>query len=181
MRGSEAASGVGRLTVPAPAKLNLFLHVTGRREDGMHRLESVFVPLALSDRITFTANGTDRIRRVVDVPGVPEDDDLAVRAARALAARAGVEAGVDIAIEKRIPMGSGLGGGSSDAATVLRALDAWWGLELGGRALHGVACTLGADVPFFLGDGPAFARGIGDLLTPVTLAPHWVALVVPCC
>ena len=168
-----------RLEVAAPAKLNLFLHVTGRRPDGYHLLESLLVPIDLCDSIVLNDRADRVISRSSPTPGVSEDDDLAMRAARALQRATGCARGVDIAIEKRIPMGAGLGGGSSDAASVLLALNRLWALALPRAELARIGMTLGADVPFFVGGGPAIARGIGEALTPTSIPRYWFALVVP--
>ncbi len=141
--GGSAAS----LVVPAPAKLNLFLHVTGRRPDGYHTLESLFVALDFGDTVTLTRRDDGAIVRTADVPGVPAEADLAVRAARALQRATGTPFGVEIAVDKRIPAGGGLGGGSSDAASVLLALNRLWGLGLDRAALMEIGLALGADVP----------------------------------
>ena len=167
------------LTVAAPAKVNLFLHVTGRRADGYHTLESLFVLTDLADSVTLTARTDGAIRRTSQIAGVAADDDLAVRAARALGAASGVSAGVDIALDKRIPMGAGLGGGSSDAASVLLALNRLWHLDWPRARLAGIAAPLGADVPFFVGGCNAVARGIGEVLTPITLPTQWLVLLQP--
>lgn len=168
-----------RLEVAAPAKLNLFLHVTGRRPDGYHLLESLIVPIDLCDSIVLTDRPDGVISRSSPTPGVSVDDDLAVGAARALQRATGCARGVDIAIEKRIPMGAGLGGGSSDAASVLLALNRLWALALPRAELARVGVTLGADVPFFVGGGPAIARGIGEALMPTSVPRYWFALAVP--
>lgn len=167
------------LIVAAPAKVNLFLHVTGRRADGYHTLESLFALVDLADTVTLTARDDGAIRRTSAVAGVTPDDDLAVRAAHALQRASGAHAGVDIALDKRIPMGAGLGGGSSDAASVLLALNRLWRLDWPRSQLAEVAAPLGADVPFFVGGRNAVARGIGDALTPVTLPTQWILLVRP--
>ena len=167
------------LTGPAPAKLNLFLHVTGRRDDGYHLLETLFVALDFGDTITLTERADSTIRRVGDEFGVPAQSDLAVRAASALQRASGCSCGVDIAVIKRIPMGGGLGGGSSDAASVLLALNRLWALRLTRTDLVGIGVALGADVPFFLGGEPALARGIGERLTPVSIPTFWVGVLVP--
>lgn len=167
------------LIVAAPAKVNLFLHVTGRRPDGYHTLESLFALVDLADTVTLTARDDGAIRRTSAVAGVTPDDDLAVRAARALQQASGARGGVDIALDKRIPMGAGLGGGSSDAASVLLALNRLWRLDWPRARLAEVAAPLGADVPFFVGGRNAVARGIGESLTPVTLPPQWIVLVQP--
>lgn len=134
----------------APAKLNLFLHITGRRPDGYHALQSVFQLLDWGDRLHFTLRDDGKVSRVTDVPGVPEESDLVVRAASLLKAHAGATLGVDIEIDKRLPMGAGLGGGSSDAATTLLALNRLWRLDLPRTTLQSLAVKLGADVPFFV-------------------------------
>ena len=169
----------GRLVVPAPAKVNLFLHVVGRRGDGYHELESLMVLVDLHDRIELRVRGDGRIGRSRPLPGVAEDDDLTVRAARALAAATGCTAGVDIGVDKRIPLGGGLGGGSSDAASVLLALNRLWELDRPRAELARIGATLGADVPFFIGGGPAMARGIGERLAPVSAPALWIALLRP--
>lgn len=167
------------LTVPAPAKLNLFLHVTGRRPDGYHVLESVFVAVDFGDTLRLALRDDGVIARGSGHAGIPADDDLAVRAARALQAATGVPLGVDLAVDKRIPLGGGLGGGSSDAASVLLALNRLWGLGLPRDELARIGLTLGADVPFFIGGTPALVRGVGEALTPVTLPALWVTVWIP--
>ena len=154
---------------PAPAKLNLFLRIIGRRPDGYHELQTVFRLLDWGDEIRLRVRADDEIRRLHDVPGVPEPTDLAVRAAQLLRKHAGVAAGVDIEVEKRVPMGGGLGGGSSDAATVLVALNALWQLNLDEDILAGLGRQLGADVPVFVRGRSAWAEGIGERLTPLPL------------
>lgn len=163
----------------APAKLNLFLHVVGRRADGYHLLQSVFAPIDRCDRIRLRVRPDGAIARVNEVPGVPSEQDLAVRAARALKELSGTPMGADIEIEKRIPMGGGLGGGSSDAATVLLALDRLWATSLGAEALAGLGASLGADVPFFLYGRPAWVEGIGERITPIEVPPRWYVVLVP--
>jgi 4-diphosphocytidyl-2-C-methyl-D-erythritol kinase len=166
------------LGLPAPAKLNLFLHVTGRRPDGYHTVQSVLVPVDLADLLDFELRDDGLIERTGDVIGEP-DDDLALRAARALQQASGCRSGASIHVEKRIPAGSGMGGGSSDAATTLIALNRLWGLRLPRGRLQAIALALGADVPFFLGAGPAFAEGIGERLTPVPVRPSHYAVIHP--
>jgi 4-diphosphocytidyl-2-C-methyl-D-erythritol kinase len=167
------------LTVPAPAKLNLFLHVTGRRDDGYHLLETLMVALDTGDTITLTRRDDGAVVRTSELPGVAPEHDLAVRAALALKRETACPWGVDIAVTKRIPLGGGMGGGSSNAATVLLALNRLWELDLPRVALMRIGTALGADVPFFLGGEPALARGIGERLTAVTLPSFWVAVIVP--
>ena len=170
------------LGLPAPAKLNLFLHVRGRRPDGYHELQSVVVPTSLADSLDFMRRADGRIERDGDVIGeVPRD--LALRAAQLLQQAAGTPLGATITVRKRIPAGSGMGGGSSDAATTLLALNRLWSLDWPREQLLPLAGQLGADVPFFLGAGPAFVEGIGERST--ALAPgalgtaRWAAVVWP--
>jgi 4-diphosphocytidyl-2-C-methyl-D-erythritol kinase len=165
---------------PAPAKLNLFLHITGRRPDGYHELQTVFRLLDWGDRIGLRLRGDGRVRREgLSVPGVAEADDLVVRAAIALKDVANCLQGVDIRVEKRIPAGGGFGGGSSDAATVLVALNALWNTGLDEDALAGLGLRLGADVPVFVRGRNAWAEGVGERLAPLDLAPAWYLLVDP--
>jgi 4-diphosphocytidyl-2-C-methyl-D-erythritol kinase len=168
-----------KLTVPAPAKLNCFLHVTGRRGDGLHRIETLFVALDVGDTITLRCRDDGIIVRTSTLSGVAPEDDLAVKAARALKRATGSRLGADIEIVKRLPLGGGLGGGSSDAASVLLALNRLWRLGLARAELLALGLTLGADIPFFIGGRAAFACGVGEQLTPVSLPPFWVAVIVP--
>ncbi len=167
----------------APAKLNLFLHVTGRREDGYHLLQSVFQLIDLADVLHFDLREDGAIVRVTEVPGVPADDDLIVRAARLLADAAAERGlrpgGADIAIDKQIPMGGGLGGGSSDAATTLIALNHLWQTGFSRSELMALGLQLGADVPFFLLGENAFVEGIGEKLTPVSTPLAWFVVIHP--
>lgn len=151
----------------APAKINLFLHITGRRADGYHTLQSVFQLLDFYDTLHLSVRQDGDIVRQTELPNVPAEQDLCVRAARALQQATQCKLGIDIAIEKRIPMGGGLGGGSSDAATMLLALNQLWSLNLSRLALMQVGVRLGADVPFFLYGQTAWAEGIGEELSPV--------------
>lgn len=169
------------LLVPAPAKLNLFLHVTGRREDGYHTLQTLFQLLDHGDLITLTPRADTRIVRTSALPGVPAEADLVVRAAEALAARATPPFGVDIDVIKQLPMGGGLGGGSSDAASVLVGLNALWGLALSRDALARIGLGLGADVPVFVHARTAFAQGVGEELTPVVLPERAYLVLHPGC
>jgi 4-diphosphocytidyl-2-C-methyl-D-erythritol kinase len=165
---------------PAPAKLNLFLHITGRRPDGYHTLQTVFRLLDWGDTVRLRVRDDGQIRRVGDsVPGVAEADDLMVRAAKLLQSEAKTPLGADIAVEKRIPAGGGFGGGSSDAATVLVALDRLWGTQLGVDRLAAMGLKLGADVPVFVRGDNAWAEGVGEILTPVDLPPAWYVLADP--
>jgi 4-diphosphocytidyl-2-C-methyl-D-erythritol kinase len=165
---------------PAPAKLNLFLQITGRRPDGYHDLQTVFRLLDWGDTLHLRFRQDGVIARVGEsAAGVAEADDLAIRAAKLLKNTTNVAHGVDIAIEKRIPSGGGFGGGSSDAATVLRVLDQLWQTRLGVDALAELGLALGADVPVFVRGENAWAEGIGEQLRPVDLAPAWYLLVDP--
>jgi 4-diphosphocytidyl-2-C-methyl-D-erythritol kinase len=166
------------LALPAPAKLNLFLHVTGRRADGYHTLQTVFQLIDLCDWIDVERRTDDRIVREGDLLSAP-DDDLAVRAARALQKARGLRTGATIRVTKRIPAGSGMGGGSSDAATTMIALNRVWDLGLTRAELAALALPLGADVPFFLHGTNAFAEGIGEALQTVATPPLWFAVVWP--
>lgn len=169
---------------PAPAKLNLFLHVTGRRPDGYHLLQTVFQLIDHGDLLHFELRGDQQIRRVSDVPGVPEEQDLIIRAARLLQAevlrRTGaLPRGVDIAIDKILPMGGGLGGGSSDAATALMALNKLWDAGLSREELMALGLPLGADIPFFIFGQTAFAEGVGEALQPVRAPDCWYVVIEP--
>lgn len=168
-----------RLAYPAPAKLNLFLHVVGRREDGYHELQTLFRFVDVSDRLGFAVRSDGVISRAVDVPGVPEQQDLTVRAARLLQAAAATRLGVDIWIEKRLPMGGGLGGGSSDAATTLLALNHLWKVGLKRARLQELALQLGADVPVFVFGRSAFGEGVGERLQAVQLPAAWYLVIRP--
>ena len=169
------------ITAFAPAKLNLFLHVVGRRADGYHLLQSVFVLLDVGDTLHFSARNDGIIRRCSDLPGVAEEDDLVVRAARLLKreATSRPEIGVDITVEKKIPLGGGLGGGSSDAATTLLALNRLWNLRFSREKLQALGLALGADVPFFVFGRDAFAEGVGEALQAVELPPWWYVVLMP--
>lgn len=164
---------------PAPAKLNLFLHVIGRRSDGYHLLQSVFRLIDCCDWLRFAPGATPAVRLATPIEGIDESRELCVRAARLLQQETGCRLGVDISIEKTIPIGGGLGGGSSDAATTLFALDQLWGLRLGRARLAQLALRLGADVPFFLFGRNAFVEGIGERLRPIDLPGAWYAVLVP--
>jgi 4-diphosphocytidyl-2-C-methyl-D-erythritol kinase len=168
---------------PAPAKLNLFLHVTGRRADGYHLLQSVFQLIDRSDRLHFSLRADADIVRTNEVAGVPAESDLVVRAARllqaTLAERGRRPCGVDITLEKVLPMGGGLGGGSSDAATTLLALNHLWRAGLTRAELMALALPLGADVPFFLFGQTGFAEGVGEALQPVAGPDCWYVVIEP--
>ncbi|MBI4754465.1 MAG: 4-(cytidine 5'-diphospho)-2-C-methyl-D-erythritol kinase [Betaproteobacteria bacterium] len=163
----------------APAKLNLFLHVVGRRADGYHLLQTVFRLVDHGDVLHFDPREDGAVRRAAPIAGVPEDDDLCVRAARLLQREAGVSRGVTIRLDKRLPLGGGLGGGSSDAAATLLALNRLWNVNWPRPRLQELALRLGADVPFFVFGESAFADGVGEVLQPVPLEPAWYLVVEP--
>jgi 4-diphosphocytidyl-2-C-methyl-D-erythritol kinase len=164
---------------PAPAKINLFLHVTGRRPDGYHLLQTAFQFIDICDEIAVTPRPDGRIVRHASYGDMHEAGDLVVRAAAALRAAAGTGAGADIHVRKRIPMGGGLGGGSSDAATTLVALNAIWDAGLQEQELMAIGVALGADVPVFIAGHAAWAEGIGEKLTPIDPPEDWYLLVHP--
>lgn len=164
---------------PAPGKLNLFLHITGRRDDGFHLLQTVFQLLDYGDRLAFTPREDGQICRLTELAGVPADRDLIVRAARALQELTGCSHGVDIEIDKRLPMGGGLGGGSSNAATTLVALNRLWDTRLEVDQLAELGMQLGADVPVFVRGHTAWAEGIGEQLQPLTLPERWYLVLIP--
>lgn len=168
------------LACPAPAKLNLFLHVTGRRPDGYHLLQSVFQLIDRCDTLDFTVRHDGVIRRTTDIPGVPEESDLVIRAARLLQTAAQCpHLGADIALHKVLPMGGGLGGGSSDAATTLYALNYLWQCNLDRAQLMALGLQLGADVPFFLFGENAFVEGVGEAMLPIKTADCWFVVIEP--
>jgi 4-diphosphocytidyl-2-C-methyl-D-erythritol kinase len=164
---------------PAPAKLNLFLHVTGRRADGYHDLQTIFQLIDLSDDIHIEVRSDGKIERLAGPEEVPPEADLVVRAARALQAATGSRRGADLRVTKRIPLGGGLGGGSSDAATVLVALNRLWECGLAEDELAAIGVRLGADVPVFVRGRSAWAEGRGERLTPVELPERWFVVVHP--
>jgi 4-diphosphocytidyl-2-C-methyl-D-erythritol kinase len=164
---------------PAPAKLNLFLHVVGRRVDGYHLLQTLFRFVDHGDRLSFAPRADGRVVLATPLPGVPPENDLTVRAARLLQTETGCRQGVEIRLEKRLPLGGGLGGGSSDAATVLLALNHLWQLGLPRQRLQEIGLTLGADVPVFVFGHNAFAEGVGEALQPVDLPPVWYVVLEP--
>ena len=164
---------------PAPAKINLFLHVVGRRADGYHLLQTVFRFLDFGDSLRYEPRRDGRILLATPLPGVPPETDLAVRAAVALRAATGATAGVTLHIEKRLPMGGGLGGGSSDAATTLLALNRLWRTGLDSPQLQRLGLALGADVPIFVHGHSAFAEGVGERFADVDLPAAWYLVLVP--
>jgi len=167
------------LTCPAPAKLNLFLHVVGRRADGYHLLQTLFRFIDFGDTLHFTRREDGVVRRLSALDGVPQEQDLCVRAARLLQQECGCPLGVDISVEKRIPMGGGLGGGSSDAATTLLALNRLWNLGLSRERLMQIGLSIGADVPVFVFGENAFAEGIGEQLQAYPLPDAWYVVLFP--
>ena len=171
---------------PAPAKLNLMLHITGRRENGYHELQTVFQFIDFSDELEFKLRSDDRIVRHSEEFDVPENEDIIIRAANLLREKflqghpsTNKLAGVDIYLKKKIPMGAGLGGGSSDAATTLIALNELWGIQLSIDELAELGLTLGADVPVFVHGFAAFAEGVGENLSPISLPEKWHLVLVP--
>ncbi|TXI29993.1 MAG: 4-(cytidine 5'-diphospho)-2-C-methyl-D-erythritol kinase [Nitrosomonas oligotropha] len=166
-------------TFPAPAKLNLFLHVVGRRQDGYHLLQTVFRFLDFSDQLSFAVRPDGIVRLHNPIAGVPEEKDLCVRAAKLLQQKTGTTQGVDIFMQKQIPMGGGLGGGSSDAATTLLALNHLWKVNLNPEQLLELGLQLGSDVPVFIFGQNAFAEGVGEKLAAIELPPAWYLVLVP--
>lgn len=180
MGNSERQYGWGERW-PAPAKLNLMLRITGRRSDGYHLLQTVFQMTDFCDWITFFPLADDGVRLLNPLRGVAEQDDLTVRAANLLRLRTGCRKGVSIEIEKNIPMGGGLGGGSSDAATTLVVLNRLWDLRLSMEELMSMGLELGADVPVFIFGHSAWAEGVGEKLQAVTLPECWLVIIKPDC
>lgn len=164
---------------PAPGKLNLFLHVLGRRADGMHELQTVFRLVERGDRVGIQVRADGAIRRHDPLPGLAEADDLCLRAARLLQAESGAAQGADLALDKRLPIGGGMGGGSSDAATTLIVLNRLWGLDWPRERLQGLALRLGADVPVFVFGENALGEGVGERLTALELPAAWYLVLVP--
>lgn len=164
---------------PAPAKINLFLHVIGRRADGYHLLQTVFRFIDVCDRLRFAPRADDKIVLSTPLAGTPAEQNLALRAAIALRGATGIRQGITITIDKRLPVGGGLGGGSSDAATTLLALNQLWNAGLSSRALQTIGLGLGADVPIFIYGHSAFAEGVGEQLTRVAIPPAWYLVLVP--
>ena len=168
-----------KLIYSAPAKLNLFLHIIGRRKDGYHLLQTVFRLLDFSDQLSFIVREDGEIKLHTPTSGVSVEKDLCTRSAKLLQQESGISLGVEIFLEKRIPMGGGLGGGSSDAATTLLALNRLWGLDWGRERLMKLGLSLGADVPVFIFGENAFAEGIGEKLVPIALLPAWYLILAP--
>lgn len=164
---------------PAPAKLNLMLHITSQRDDGYHELQTLFQFLDMGDRLSFELRSDGLIQRSTGNEGIQADEDIVVAAARSLRESCGISGGVDISIEKNLPLGAGLGGGSSDAATTLHALNQLWGCGLGSSELAEIGLKLGADVPVFVHGFAAFAEGVGERLQKVALEEPWYLVITP--
>jgi 4-diphosphocytidyl-2-C-methyl-D-erythritol kinase len=170
-----------RLSLPAPAKLNLFLHITGRREDGYHNLQTVFQLLDRGDELAFTLREDGEIHLSPAIEGVAHEDNLIVKAARALQQASGTSLGADIVLDKRLPMGGGIGGGSSNAATTLLGLNALWNCGLTQDQLADIGVALGADVPVFVRGKTAWAEGVGEVLQPIDIPEKWYLVATPNC
>lgn len=162
---------------PSPAKINLFLHITGRRADGMHELQTAFQFIDLCDEMSFKIQSNTSVERVFDIPGVRRDEDLCIRAAELLQREANIQQGVSITLKKVIPMGGGLGGASSNAATTLLALNKLWQANLSMDELAGLAVQLGADVPIFIYGRAAWAEGVGEQLTHINMPESWYVVI----
>ena len=167
------------LTLLAPAKLNLFLHIIGRRKDGYHLLQSAFQLIDWCDRITLSRTSSSRISRIKPIPGIDESEDLVIRAATLLQRQCNVSMGVEITLHKALPVGAGLGGGSSDAASTLIGLNSLWNLHLSSKELMALGLQLGADVPFFIHGGNAFVEGIGEVIQAITLPEQSFIVIFP--
>lgn len=169
------------LTLLSPAKLNLFLHITGRRPDGYHNLQTLFQLLDYGDTLSFNTRIDGEITLAPDLPGVAFEQNLIIKAVRALDAYKAVGVGVDIQLEKHLPMGGGIGGGSSNAATTLVALNHLWGCGLNKSQLQNIGLQLGADVPVFINAQTAWAEGVGEALQPIEMQPKWFLVIQPDC
>ena len=167
------------LSLPAPAKLNLFLHITGRRADGYHNLQTVFQILDYSDEITLSLRDDGVIKRVKGLENVPEESDLCIRAAKSLKEASRTSFGVDLSIDKKLPIGGGIGGGSSDAATVLLGLNELWNCKFSVDKLAELGLQLGADVPVFVHGYSAWAEGVGEQIKPIKLPETWFLVIYP--
>ena len=169
------------LSLPSPAKINLFLHITGQRSDGYHNLQTLFQLLDFGDKLVFRSNLSGNIKINGNIDGVDEKNNLIFHAATLLQKSTGCDLGCTIDLTKNLPMGAGLGGGSSNAATTLVGLNALWKCGLTANQLSDLGKTLGADVPVFVHGESAFAEGIGDILTPLTLPQRWFLVITPNC
>ena len=170
-----------KLVLPSPAKINLFLHINGRREDGYHLLQTVFQFLDICDTLTFEPNNSGTISLNCDIPALTGDDNLIIKAANLLKPHAKPDAGIDITLNKILPMGGGVGGGSSNAATTLLALNQLWQLNLSQQTLCELGLSLGADVPVFVNGHSVFAEGVGEIFTPIEPSELWYLLAMPDC
>lgn len=168
-------------TWPAPAKLNLFLHITGQREDGYHLLQTAFQFIDRCDQLEFELNDSGEVTLLTPIEGVNDKDNLIVRAAKLLMQQAGIQQGVAISLQKILPMGGGLGGGSSNAATTLVALNYLWDAGLSIQQLAQLGLQLGADVPVFIHGTAAWAEGVGEEITPISVDEPWFVVIVPDC
>jgi len=169
------------ISLPCPAKLNLFLHITGRRADGYHELQTVFQLLDVGDRLELDTNTSGEINLAPEIPGVPHDDNLVVKAAKLLQQTSGTTLGANLYLHKQLPMGGGIGGGSSNAATALVGLNALWQCGLSDDELAQLGRQLGADVPVFVRGKSAWASGIGDQLCPIEISNQWYVIIAPSC
>ena len=176
---TPAIPAAAELILPAPAKLNLMLHILGRRADGYHELQTLFQFLDFGDELGFALRPDGEIHLHTPIDGVPHDSNLIVRAARLLQQHANCTLGADIWLDKRLPMGGGIGGGSSDAATTLLGLNHLWQLNYSEDQLASLGLSLGADVPVFVRGHAAFAEGVGEKLQPVTLSEPWFLVAIP--
>ena len=176
---APAIPAAAELILPAPAKLNLMLHILGRRADGYHELQTLFQFLDFGDELGFALRQDGQIHLHTPIEGVPHDSNLIVRAARLLQQQSGCNLGADIWLDKRLPMGGGIGGGSSDAATTLLGLNHLWQLACSEDQLADMGLSLGADVPVFVRGHAAFAEGVGEKLQPVTLSEPWFLVAIP--
>ncbi|MBU1860343.1 MAG: 4-(cytidine 5'-diphospho)-2-C-methyl-D-erythritol kinase [Gammaproteobacteria bacterium] len=176
---APAIPAAAELILPAPAKLNLMLHILGRRADGYHELQTLFQFLDFGDELGFAVRQDGQIHLHTPIEGVPHDSNLIVRAARLLQQQSGCNLGADIWLDKRLPMGGGIGGGSSDAATTLLGLNHLWQLACSEDQLADMGLSLGADVPVFVRGHAAFAEGVGEKLQPVTLSEPWFLVAIP--
>ena len=167
------------LSLPAPAKINLFLHITGRRKDGYHNLQTLFQLLDYGDQLDISTHQNGNIQLSPSIPGVPSKENLIYRAAKALQQHSGCKLGATIHLHKRLPLGAGLGGGSSNAATTLLGLNALWQLNLPQKELLEIGAQLGADVPIFILGHTAWAEGVGEQLTPMEMPNHWYLILTP--
>ena len=168
-----------KLTLPAPAKLNLFLHITGRKENGYHNLQTLFQMLDYGDHLEIESNNTGKIELSSNEKSIPNKENLILRAAKALQNYSTCDCGAKIILKKKLPIGAGLGGGSSDAATAILGLNAVWNLTLTNTELLGIGSKIGADVPVFISGRTSWAEGVGEKLTPIDTPNKWFLIVTP--